>query len=87
MPFFVYILKSAATGRHYCGQTSDLDRRVSQHNDPCNQLTKTTKRFQGPWHLVWSRECGDRREAMRLERKIKKRGISRYLAESRQRRD
>ena len=52
--FFVYILRSETTGRHYCGQTDDVARRVRQHNDPEYHGSKTTKRFQGPWVVVWS---------------------------------
>ena len=80
MTFWAYILKSENTGRHYCGHTSDVCRRVKQHNDPDYQLTKTTKRFQGPWTLVWSQECPNRGHAVKLEKTIKKRGIGRFLS-------
>ncbi len=79
MPILVYILPSESTGRYFCGQTSDVDRRLQQHNDPSFQLSKTTKRFEGPWKLVRILECMDRSEATKLERLIKKRGIGRYL--------
>jgi len=79
MEHWVYILQSQSTGRYYCGQTRDIATRVAQHNDPTNNLAKTTKRFQGPWKLVWSRQVVSGSEAMRLERKIKKRGIQRFL--------
>jgi|GEM_PF-7018384 len=45
------------------------------------QQSKTTKRFHGPWKLLWALECPDRSSAMKLERRIKKRGIGRYLLE------
>ena len=79
MKTWVYILQSENTGRYYCGQTSNIDRRLQQHNDPAYQLSKTTKRFEGPWKLVWVQECLDRSEATKLERLVKKRGIGRYL--------
>jgi putative endonuclease len=81
MLFFVYIIQSQTTGRYYCGQSSDPARRLRQHNDPYYQLSKTTKRFKGPWKLIWSHECPDRRQATRLERSIKGRGVKRYLDE------
>ena len=92
LSFWVYILQSQSTGRFYCGHTSDVERRISQHNDPEYQLSRTTKVFGGPWKLAWSRECCSRGEAMRLEKIIKKRGVRRYLeqtqlVESRRRRD
>ena len=79
MGFWVYILQSQCGGRFYCGHTSDLERRLAQHNDPEYRLSKTTKRFGGPWKVVWSKGCPTRAEAMKLEKIIKKRGIGRYL--------
>jgi putative endonuclease len=79
MEHWVYILQSRSTGRHYCGQTRDLPARLAQHNDPTNDLAKTTKRFQGPWKLVWSEQVATGSEAVQLGRRIKKRGIERFL--------
>ena len=76
---WVYILRSEGAGRFYCGQTRNLEKRVAQHNDPTHRLTLTTKRFEGPWELVWSIDTSTGSEATKLERAIKKRGISRYL--------
>ena len=81
MPYYVYILHSQSSGRYYCGQTSDLKRRLRQHNDPNYKLTKTTKRISGPWELVWYEEHKSRSCAMKRERQIKKRGIKRFLEE------
>jgi len=80
MSCWVYILQSETTGRYYCGQTTDLARRLRQHNDPTHRTTLTTKRFKGPWRLSWSHECATRSEAIRLERSIKGRGVGRYFA-------
>ena len=79
MNFWTYILHSQSTGRYYCGHTDDLNRRISQHNNPEYTSTRTTKILKGPWAIVWSRECPSRGDAMKLERSIKKRGIGRYL--------
>ena len=79
MSFWVYILQSKSTDRYYCGYSSDPERLLKQHNDPNYQLSKTTKRFKGPWKLVWAVECETRGEAMKIEKAIKKRGIRRYL--------
>jgi|GEM_PF-400338 len=86
MTNWVYILQSETSGRYYCGQSSDVERRLRQHNDPAYSLSKTTKRFAGPWRLIWNRPCVDRGEAMRLERRIKKRGIERFLMDELNRR-
>jgi len=82
MVFWVYIIQSQTSHRYYCGQTSALELRLAQHNDPSNDLSKTTKRFQGPWSLVWSKKVITGSEAVRLERKIKKRGIGRFLKDT-----
>jgi putative endonuclease len=77
--YWVYILQSESTGRYYCGSSNDVTRRVKQHNDSKYKGCKTTKRFSGPWELVWTEECETRSEAMRRERRIKKRGMKRFL--------
>jgi putative endonuclease len=82
MNAFVYILQSETTQRYYCGQTTDIGRRLRQHNDPEYHLSKTTKRFDGPWKLAWSCECPTKGEAMKLEKRIKGRGISRFLLDA-----
>jgi putative endonuclease len=82
MSFFVYILQSSSTGRYYCGQTDNLEKRLAQHNDPKQTLTLTTKRHQGPWDIVWFTQLNTRTEAIRLERTIKKRGMARFIQES-----
>ncbi len=91
MPYWVYVLQSQSTDRYYCGYSDNVDRRVKQHNDPEYKLTRTTKVWKGPWELIWTQECVSRSEAVVLERKIKKRGIGRYLqsqlVESRCKRD
>ena len=93
MPQWVYIIQSESNGRYYCGQSSNVEQRIRQHNDPEYQLTRTTKRYKGPWKPIWSVECESLSEATVLEQKIKKRGIARYLhgytqsVESRYKRD
>ncbi|MCL4691077.1 MAG: GIY-YIG nuclease family protein [Candidatus Hydrogenedentes bacterium] len=84
MSYWTYILQSATTGGYYCGSSDDVPRRLTEHNDPAYHGSKTTKRLEGPWELVWKRESPTRSQAMALEKKIKKRGIARYLADLKQ---
>ncbi len=74
----VYILRSAKTGKFYCGQTVDLDERIHRHNSGQSKSTA----HGVPWNLVWSFETSDRSEAVLLENKIKSRGIGRFLADN-----
>ncbi|MAF32973.1 MAG: hypothetical protein CL941_03290 [Desulfobacter sp.] len=91
MSYLVYIIQSQSTGRYYCGYSDNVKRRICQHNDPDYRTTRTTKVWKGPWELIWTLERPNRTEAVILERRIKKRGIGRYLqtrlAESRRKRD
>ena len=68
--FWVYVLQNPA-GKIYIGQTADLERRIAQHNDPENKLTRTTKRFPGPWILVFSESGPTRTDALKRERYLK----------------
>ena len=82
MIFYVYILQSQSTGRYYCGQTKNLQQRLLHHNDPDYRSDATTRRFTGPWNLVWSEQHLTRSGAMRKERQIKSRGVRRFLNRS-----
>jgi len=81
MPFWVYILQSDASGRYYTGHTDNLERRLGEHNDPGYLGSKTTKRFKGPWKVIWTQQVASRSEAMLLEKQIKNRGAFRYVHE------
>lgn len=77
--YHVYIIQSEPTGRYYCGQTKNLKQRLRHHNDPEYRSDATTRRFTGPWDLVWNEEHLTRGSAMKKERQIKRRGVKRFL--------
>ncbi len=66
MPF-VYVLRSSVTGRLYTGATTDLDRRLLQHNSGLSRSTKN----RGPWVLVHKEELASLADALRRERFLK----------------
>ena len=76
--FYVYILFSKSLEKYYVGSTSDLQKRIIRHNTRGTNFTSIGK----PWDLIVSIECNSRVEAVRLELKIKKRGIGRYLTDN-----
>lgn len=76
--YFVYILYSSSLDKYYVGSTEDVKRRIYEHN--MGKGKYTSKGI--PWDLVTIFECGDRKAAVRLELKIKKRGIKRYLQDN-----
>jgi putative endonuclease len=65
--YFVYVLRSEATGRHYVGYTSDLTQRLGQHN---SGITKST-RNRGPWKLIHQESFPARADGMRREKFLK----------------
>ena len=75
--YFVYIIYSEKLYQFYCGQSNDIDFRLKQHN---NGETFSNKHGI-PWTLIGYLKVSTRSEAMILERKIKKRGIKRWLDE------
>lgn len=75
MEYKVYILWSVSIERFYVGSTNDLADRLHRHNAGEGKYTKKGI----PWRLIWNGSCADRSEAVRLENKIKKRGIKRFL--------
>ena len=68
--WFVYVLRNP-DGKLYVGQTRNLLYRVRQHNDPDHTLTRTTKRFRGPWEIVHSEVFGSRFAALAREKALK----------------
>ena len=73
--FAVYILYSPIIKRFYVGSTNNLVDRLKRHNEGQSKYTKKGV----PWNLVTSFNFNSRSEAYKLEMKIKKRGIERYL--------
>ena len=65
--FYVYVLRSSTTGRHYTGFTADLTQRLGQHNAG---ITKSTKN-RGTWTLEYQEMYPTRAEAMKREKFLK----------------
>ena len=76
--YVVYILFSEKLNRYYVGHTNNIEKRLTTHNRGGKKYT--TKGI--PWVLIEKYNCASRSEAMQLEKKIKKRGIKRYLDEN-----
>src|SRR5580658_7196636 len=65
--FYVYVLRSESTDRHYTGFCQDIEQRVAQHNAGISKSTKG----RGPWTLLYSESFPSRSEALRRERFLK----------------
>lgn len=66
--YYVYLIESGATpGQRYVGATSDLKRRLQEHNDG---KSLHTSKF-GPWRVVTYVAFSDRMKAEAFERYLK----------------
>lgn len=67
MQFTVYVLKSLEFEKTYVGLTSDLKRRLSEHNSGKSRSTK----LYVPWKLVHTEMFEDRTSARKREKQFK----------------
>jgi putative endonuclease len=65
--FYTYVLKSLKDGNLYIGQTSDIEKRLTEHN---SGLCKSTK-SRIPFKLIYQEEFKTRSEAMKKEKELK----------------
>ncbi len=65
--FYTYIIWNSKHLRYYVGQTEDIAKRLKQHNDPDNDMSKFTKKYDGGWTLLHSETFPARSEAVRRE--------------------
>lgn len=64
--YYIYILKSE-NGKYYTGCTSDLNKRLEQHNQ---KLVRSTKTY-APWQLIYTEKYDTLKNARRREKQIK----------------
>lgn len=76
---FVYVLGSTGKGgpRTYVGWTTDLDQRLSRHNDGTGARSTRGR----VWFLLYAERLPDRRAAMSREWRLKRdRGFRKMIA-------
>ena len=68
--FYIYILYSLKSDKYYIGLTTDVSRRLQEHNNPSENKKYTSKHL--PWEVKVFFECSDSRgEGLIVERFIK----------------
>ena len=65
--FYVYILKSEKNDKLYKGFTTDLRRRIKEHNLGNSEFTKNNR----PWKLFYYEAFLDKNDARREEKFLK----------------
>jgi putative endonuclease len=66
--YFTYILQSETTKGLYIGYTSDIERRLQQHNESTGKYTSN----KGKWVILFYKKFDNKTLAISLERKLKK---------------
>ena len=77
--WFAYALRSEKDSGLYIGMTSNVERRVTEHNRGYNVSTKSRR----PFSLIYCEECGSRGEARKREKFLKS-GTGRRLLKRQQ---
>lgn len=73
--YYVYVLRSSKDGMFYTGFSTDLDRRIEQHN--AGYCRSTEKRR--PFYLLYYEWCRDKSDAIAREKYLKSGYGKRYL--------
>ena len=69
LAYFLYVLRSVPSGKHYIGIAADVEKRLIEHN---TKNTRWTSSYQA-WEVVATEEFPDRASAARRERYLKSR--------------
>jgi len=72
---FVYILKSLNYTKTYTGISTNIHKRLQEHNLGKNKFTKKYR----PWKILFSKEVGTRLEARKKEKYLKSSAGRRWI--------
>lgn len=75
MKYHVYIIFSQKLNRYYIGYTSDLDKRMTEHNSGISSFTSKAK----DWKLMYTEVFESREAAHTRELEIKKKKSRKYI--------
>jgi putative endonuclease len=65
--YFLYILQSKKTLRHYIGHTANVENRLQQHSQGG---TRSTKPYR-PWRLIYAEQFENKTDAAKREWHLK----------------
>lgn len=65
--YYVYVLRSIDFNRNYTGFTSDIEKRLAEHN---LGKTKSTKPYR-PWEILFYEEYDNKADALKREKYLK----------------
>jgi putative endonuclease len=65
--YFVYILKSLRDSSYYIGFSTDVERRLKEHNQGQSRYTK----LKTPWTVIYFEEYELKKQALKREKFLK----------------
>lgn len=74
--FYTYVLRSLKDGKFYMGYTTDINKRLEEHNNGLNQSTKSRK----PFILIYCEICRNKLDAINREDYLKSSKGSKFVA-------
>jgi len=75
MNFFVYIIFSSSLNKFYVGYTTDIQKRLLEHNSGISVFTARAN----DWELKYCKTYNTREEAMKKEQEIKRKKSRKYI--------
>lgn len=72
---YVYVFKSLADKKFYTGYTSDMERRIEEHNSGRSKSTK----WRRPFRLIYFEGCSNIKDTMKREKYLKTTYGKRYI--------
>ncbi len=75
---YIYVLYSPLLNKFYTGETHDIPSRLEKHNSDYYDNKWTAK--GKPWELFFFLECKSKKQAILIERHIKKMKSKKYIA-------
>ncbi len=73
--FYVYIIYSDSADKYYVGYTTDLEKRLIEHN---SGISKFTSRCSD-WEIKYTESFTDRESAIQREKEIKNKKSRKYI--------
>jgi len=65
--YYTYVIQSIKDQKYYIGYTSDLNRRIEEHN---GGISKSTA-YRKPFELIYYEACRNIKDAMHREKYLK----------------
>jgi putative endonuclease len=67
--FSVYVIYNKTVKKTYTGQTVDINKRLTEHNN--HTFKGFTSRYRGEWVLIYKESVATRSEALKREKQLK----------------